>query len=83
MNAFFRRGVELQTDSSSLNQANARFDYSCDLCCKRGYGLPCDRCPIEVAHDRTVKIIVCLEENRKSDGIGETPREVIYYEPFY
>ena len=52
MTKFETRGVELQQESTSRFQAESRFNHSCDLCCKFGLHIECDRCAISVVHDQ-------------------------------
>lgn len=57
MTAFESRGVELQQSSMSRSQSEKRFEYSCDLCCKRGLRIECDRCAIHVVHSQIQKMM--------------------------
>lgn len=55
MTKFETRGVDLQQMSGSKSQAENRFAYSCDLCCKFGLRIECDRCAISVVHEQIMK----------------------------
>lgn len=55
MTRFEERGVELQQDSVSRFQAEKRFEYSCNLCCNRGYRIECECCAIRIAHEIIVE----------------------------
>jgi len=57
MTAFESRGVELQMECESKSQAEKRFEHSCNLCCKRGLRIECDRCAISVVHDKIQKMM--------------------------
>lgn len=51
---FEQIGVNLQTTSESIAEAESRFSRSCDICCHRGLRIDCGRCAIETAHKLTV-----------------------------
>lgn len=51
---FEQVGVNYQTDSTSKQEANRNFRYSCRVCCNRGMRIECDRCAIASTHDAVV-----------------------------
>jgi len=64
MTKFETRGVELQQMSGSKSQAENRFTYSCDLCCKIGLRIECDRCAISVVHEQVMKGLSMMDPLR-------------------
>lgn len=56
MTKFETRGVEFQQNSTTPSEAQRNFAYSCDICCKRGIKIDCDRCGIAVCN----KLIMAL-----------------------
>lgn len=67
MSRFEEVGMNLQIQSDSKSQAERRFEYSCELCCKRGLRIDCDRCGINVIHQRMVKFF---------DGVAPVSSEI-------
>ena len=53
MTKFEQRGVELQQEACSSQDADRKFSYSCNVCCTRGLRIECDRCAIRATHDLT------------------------------
>ena len=51
MTRFEQKGVELQEESMTMEEACKAFSYSCKICCEKGIRVDCDRCAISVAHD--------------------------------
>lgn len=54
MTKFEQVGVNYQTDSTSKQEANRNFRYSCRVCCNRGMRIECDRCAIAATHDAVI-----------------------------
>lgn len=38
------------------------YDHCCEVCCMRGFNIPCERCHIEAAHDEQVSILKLLAD---------------------
>ena len=51
MTKFEQIGVERQYDSVTTYESNRNFSISCNICCRRGLHIECDRCAIAVAHE--------------------------------
>ena len=47
-------GVERQYESASAFESNRNFRISCNICCRKGLRIDCDKCAIEVAHSLIV-----------------------------
>ena len=56
MSIFEERGVSYQFNAKSVAQANKAFATSCDICCKCGKHISCDRCAISVAHQTVLEV---------------------------
>lgn len=54
MTGFEERGVSMQYDSASKQDAKSKFRFSCYCCCSKGIRLSCDQCAIAVAHKNAV-----------------------------
>lgn len=46
-------GVERQYESVSAFESNRNFRISCNICCRKGLHINCDKCAIAVAHEAT------------------------------
>lgn len=51
MTKFEQIGVERQYDSVTAEESNRNYLISCNICCRRGLHIECDRCAIAVAHE--------------------------------
>jgi hypothetical protein len=51
---FEQKGVTLQYEATSKEEAIKIFKYSCDCCCTKGVKLECDRCAIANVHGLVV-----------------------------
>lgn len=75
MTGFERKGVELQEEASTMEQACRAFAYSCKVCCERGIRINCDRCAISVAHEskldylRTMTELKGFEQQPHASGV--------------
>lgn len=54
MSKFEQIGINYQYAARDMEDANNKFEYSCNCCCNRGRNVPCDRCGIAVAHNLVV-----------------------------
>ena len=61
MTRFEEIGVEIQYGATSKRKAQGSFRYSCDVCCKRGMHIECDRCASACAHKAVVESFEALE----------------------
>ena len=61
MTRFEEIGVEIQYGATSKRKAQGSFRYSCDLCCKSGLRIDCDRCAIACAYKTVVESFEALE----------------------
>ena len=62
---FERVGINLQTNSETINEAIKNFQISCKICCSSGMYISCDRCSISVTHETTVAALQDIELFRK------------------
>ena len=62
MTKFQQRGVSLQQTASSQEEANARFDVSCNICSLHNLWGDCDHCPIAEANKL---VIACFADIRR------------------
>lgn len=44
-------GVERQYQSVDAKESNRNFSISCNICCRKGLRIDCDKCAIAVAHE--------------------------------
>lgn len=51
MTKFEQIGVERQYESVTTFESNRNFRISCNICCRKGLHINCDRCAIAVAHE--------------------------------
>ncbi len=66
MTFFEQKGVELQLDCETIEQAVRTFEYSCRVCCSKGCRISCDRCAISATHEQVCSLITDrLEDDRK------------------
>ena len=63
MSYFEQRGISMQYDAISLEDANKKFQRSCDCCCHKGRNVPCDKCHIAEAHSLVVAYFNDKEAN--------------------
>lgn len=63
---FEQKGVTLQHEATSKEEAIKAFKYSCDCCCTKGVHLECDRCAIANVHGLVVAYFDD-EEKRKAN----------------
>ena len=61
MTKFESNGVNMQIESSSKFEAQKRFENSCDLCCKFGLHIECDRCAIATVHNQVLEFLTNSE----------------------
>jgi len=57
MSRFEEVGVNRQVCAETRAQAERSFAMSCDICCNRGLRIECDRCAIQAAHERMMKVL--------------------------
>ena len=57
-------GVELQKTAKTVDQANRRYETSCDICASRGLYIRCEYCHIREAHRLAV---AALSENKETN----------------
>lgn len=60
MGYFEMKGVELQYNANSLEQANKEFARSCHKCSTQGKPIRCAQCAIDFAHN----VVVACFSNR-------------------
>ena len=58
MTKFETIGVSLQLEAESKIQAQKRFEHSCDICCRYGIHIECDRCAIQTIHNQVSEVLV-------------------------
>ena len=46
MTKFEEVGVEFQLNSRTIGWANKSFEYSCEVCCRKGIHIKCSHCAI-------------------------------------
>ena len=63
MTQFEQIGVNRQLDAVSTEDANKEFKHSCDICCRTGRHIECDRCHIAYANT-----LICAYFNDKAKG---------------
>lgn len=51
MTKFEQIGVERQYQSLDKVESDRNFRISCNICCRKGLHIDCDRCAISVAHE--------------------------------
>lgn len=64
MDSFEQVGINFQYDARSIEDANKKFEYSCDCCCNKGRNKPCDQCKIAIAH----RFIVAFFNDQKTNN---------------
>jgi hypothetical protein len=62
MQKFIQTAQNLQTTANTTQEAVKCFAMSCNICCKRGIKMDCDRCPVKVSHELVVAVFADLEE---------------------
>lgn len=55
---FFDTGIQKQLNSVTETECNRNFYISCSICCKRGYHMECDKCPISSAYEQQKSAIL-------------------------
>lgn len=63
MTKFETIGVNRQFDANSIEEANKSFARSCEVCCKKGMHIECDRCHIAFTNN-----LICAYFNDKAKG---------------
>lgn len=51
---FETKGVQLQETARTIQEADARFETSCDICARCGLYIKCEQCHISGAHQLIV-----------------------------
>lgn len=64
MTKFEQIGVERQYQSADKVESDRNFRISCNICCRKGLHIDCDRCAIAVAHEA---VQVVFGEEAKQD----------------
>lgn len=54
MDYFEQVGINMQYDARSIEDANDKFERSCNCCCNKGRNKPCDKCRIADVHNLVV-----------------------------
>lgn len=75
---FFDVGVERQLNSTTEAQCNKNFEISCAICCRKGYNVQCDSCPIASANEQQKAIILDMRkaERHLKQKRAETERKI-------
>lgn len=75
---FFDEGVRRQLDSITETEADKNFKISCTICCKRGYKMDCDHCPIASANEMQKAAILDARkiERQRKQKIYEEQQKV-------
>ena len=63
MTKFETIGVNRQFDAINVEEANKAFAHSCEVCCKKGMHIECDKC--HIAYTNT---LICAYFNDKAQG---------------
>ena len=63
MTKFEQIGVERQYESVTTFESNRNFRISCNICCRKGLHINCDKCAIAVAHEAVQAVIQGESEN--------------------
>ena len=63
-------GVEFQNSAPCREVADKRFKISCDLCCRKGLHIECERCAIASAHALVLAAFEALHGNGEGSNEG-------------
>lgn len=63
MHKFEQIGINFQYDASTKEQAIRSFKISCNICCRKGMRIDCDRCAIAEAHSL---IMTCFDARKEA-----------------
>lgn len=63
MTKFETVGVNRQFDAINVEEANKAFAHSCEVCCKKGMRIECDKC--HIAYTNT---LICAYFNDNNKG---------------
>lgn len=66
--SFMEFGVELQQNSITVNEATRNYARSCEKC---HYNVDCDRCPITIAHQEKLEVILTLRQAEHTKKVRE------------
>lgn len=62
MTRFEEAGASKIRNAQTIEACDRAYDRCCELCCLRGFNIPCDRCHIEAAHDEQVSVLKLLAD---------------------
>ena len=63
MTKFEQIGVNRQFDATSIEELNENFKHSCDVCCRKGMHIECDKC-----HIAYTNVLLCAYFNDTKKG---------------
>lgn len=66
MTKFEQIGVERQYESVTAYESNRNFRISCNICCRKGLHINCDKCAIAVAHE-AVQVVLNNNQDTSDD----------------
>lgn len=56
MTKFQTKGTEMQYEAMNKEEANKRFNISCNICSMHNLWNKCDNCPINAAHELCISM---------------------------